>query len=91
MNERELKELTVSADRLDRVEQVLEKMADRLDQLIKLEVRHDNTVYRIDKMEEKVDKMYDNVKANSMITGATERFGWILVSAIVGLAAYFLR
>lgn len=88
----------VSGDRLDRIETILERLTEKLDELVKLEARHDNTVYRVqrcedrvDKMEEKMEGIQDQVRTNSMITGATERLGWIVVTAVVGVVAWFFK
>ena len=90
--------IEVDEQKLDKLEAKLDSIVERLEQLVRLEVKHDNTDYRVTQIEkrldavnDKVELLQDNVTANSMITGGVERFGWILVTAVVGILAFFAR
>ena len=77
--------------RLDNMERKLDTIMSRLEDLIRLEQKHESTVDRLDRMEKKLERLDDEVTSNTFITGVTERLGWIIVSAVVGVIAFFAR
>ena len=88
----------VSSDRIDRIEKVLEKVADKLEQLVALEVNHENTKEQLERTQRElvdVQKLLTqlDIKVHSagMITSATERFGWMIVAAVVGIVAWGVK
>ena len=91
---------TVKVDdgRLSKVEEKLDRVIDRLEALIRLEERHDGAVKRIDRHDERLDRHAERLGALEAETAAdhqrssiVERFLWIVVSAAVGIGAYFAR
>jgi len=91
---------TVRVDdgRLSIVESKLDRIVERLEALIRLEERHDGAVKRIDRHDERLDRHAERLGALEADASAyhqrsniVERFLWIVVSAVVGLGAYFAR
>ena len=83
---------------LTEVKAQLDKIVSRLDDLVVLEAKHDNTVEavnrchkRVDKLEIKVEELAKEAAANTFLTRIGERIGWLIMSAAVGLVAYFIR
>lgn len=83
---------------LAEVKKQLEKVINRLDTLVGLEIRHDNTVdsvnrchKRVDQLEDKVERLAAEAATNTYLTKAFERIGWLLMSSVIGLGVYFLR
>lgn len=83
---------------LNEVKATLEKVLDRLDALVVLEVQHTNTVEglgrahrRLDRMDVQIQELAREAAANTFLTKVGERAAWIIISSGVGLAAYLLR
>ena len=89
---------TVPEIKVAKLESKIDDIHDKLEQLVRLEVRHEHSEYRIGVIEKAVVEvkndvqvMHNHVAANSMLSGNLERLGWILVSAVVGTLAYFAK
>ena len=78
-------------ERMNSLEGKLDSIVDKLESLVRLEERHNSTVSRLDRLESKVDDMSEKVQANTFVSGAVERFAWVIVSALVGVIAFFAR
>lgn len=83
---------------LDEVKEQLTSILSRLDDLVRLEVKHDNTIEglvrahdRIDNVSKKVDEMEKLVASNSAIARVVERLGWIVITSLIGLLAYLFK
>jgi len=77
------------ADRLDRMEQKIDKMADMMislarteEKLYSLEADRANLVDRINRHSEKLDALNDQVKENSRVTANIVKLTWIIIGAI---------
>lgn len=77
------------ADRLDRMEQKIDKMADMMislarteEKLYSLEADRANLVDRINRHSEKLDALNDEVKENSRVTSNIVKLTWIIIGAI---------
>lgn len=77
------------ADRLDRLEQKIDKMADMMislarteEKLYSLEADRANLVDRINRHSEKLDLLNDEVKENSRVTANIVKLTWIIIGAI---------
>lgn len=77
------------ADRLDRLEQKIDKMADMMislarteEKLYSLEADRANLVDRINRHSEKLDALNDQVKENSRVTANIVKLTWIIIGAI---------
>lgn len=77
------------ADRLDRMEQKIDKMADMMislarteEKLYSLEADRANLVDRINRHSEKLDALNDEVKENSRVTANIVKLTWIIIGAI---------
>lgn len=77
------------ADRLDRLEQKIDKMADMMislarteEKLYSLEADRANLVDRINRHSEKLDALNDQVKENSRVTSNIVKLTWIIIGAI---------
>jgi tetrahydromethanopterin S-methyltransferase subunit G len=77
------------ADRLDRLEQKIDKMADMMislarteEKLYSLEADRANLVDRINRHSEKLDSLNDEVKENSRVTANIVKLTWIIIGAI---------
>ena len=77
------------ADRLDRLEQKIDKMADMMislarteEKLYSLEADRANIVDRINRHSEKLDSLNDEVKENSRVTANIVKLTWIIIGAI---------
>jgi cob(I)alamin adenosyltransferase len=83
------------AVRLNRIETKLDKLAEAMTMIARVDeklvagsARVDRLEYRLDEYEGDLDKVKSIVGYNSQTVKIAERFAWILVSAIVGLIAY---
>ena len=92
------KEYSKLEPRIDAIEGKLDRVIERLEALIRLEERHDGAVKRIDRMDGRLDRHAERLSAlesesatQNKATSMLERAAWIAASAVVGVAAYFLR
>jgi tetrahydromethanopterin S-methyltransferase subunit G len=80
-------------DRLDRLEQKIDKLADAMvalarteEKIYALEADRKNMMERVNRHSEKIDSLNDEVKENSRVTANIVKITWIVVAAIVGVA-----
>jgi len=84
--------------RLNRIESKLDKLAEAMTMIARVDEKLTAGAARIDRLEYRLDEYegdLDNVKAivgyNSQSVKIAERFVWILISSIIGLIAYGYR
>lgn len=83
------------SDRLDRLEQKIDKLADAMvalarteEKIFALEADRKNMMERVNRHSEKIDQLNDEVKENSRVTANIVKLTWIIVAA---LAAAFIK
>ena len=83
------------AVRLNRIETKLDKLAEAMTMIARVDEKLTSGAARIDRLEYRLDEYegdLDNVKGivgyNSQSVKIAERFVWILISSIVGLIVY---
>lgn len=81
--------------RLNRIETKLDKLAEAMTIIARVDekltagsARIDRLEYRLDEYEGDLDNVKSIVGYNSQSVKIAERFVWILISAIVGIVAY---
>jgi len=86
------------AVRLKRIENKLDKLAEAMTMIARVDekltagsARIDRLEYRLDEYEGDLDSIKQIVGYNAQSVKIAERFVWILISAIVGLATYYVR
>lgn len=86
------------AVRLNRIETKLDKLAEAMTMIARVDEKLTAGSARIDRLEYRLDEYegdLDNVKAivgyNTQSAKVAERFVWILISSLVGLATYYVR
>ena len=84
--------------RLERVEEKLDKLAEAIVSIARIEERvntvlknNDRFFIRLDKLEARMEKVEKKTSLNQKSLGSAERFIWVLISAGVGLLFYLLR
>ena len=84
--------------RLERVEEKLDKLAEAIVSIARIEERvntvlknNDRFFVRLDKLEARMEKVEKKTSLNQKSLGSAERFIWVLISAGVGLLFYLLR
>jgi cob(I)alamin adenosyltransferase len=86
------------AVRLNRIETKLDKLTEAMTMIARVDEKLTAGSARIDRLEYRLDEYegdLDGVKAivgyNTQSAKVAERFVWIMISAIVGLATYYVR
>lgn len=86
------------AVRLNRIETKLDKLTEAMTMIARVDEKLTAGSARIDRLEYRLDEYegdLDGVKAivgyNTQSAKVAERFIWIMISAIVGLATYYVR
>ena len=86
------------AVRLNRIETKLDKLAEAMTLIARVDekltagaARIDRLEFRLDEQEGDLDKVKAIVGYNSQSVKIAERFVWILISAVVGLVMYGYR
>lgn len=76
-------------DRLDRLEQKIDKLADAMialarteEKIFALEADRKNMLERLNRHSEKIDQLNDEVKENSRVTANIVKLTWIIVGAL---------
>ena len=78
------------SDRLDRLEQKIDKLADAMvalarteEKIFALEADRKNLTERVNRHSAKIDELNDEVKENSRITANIVKITWIVIAALV--------
>ena len=84
------------SDRLDRIDVKLDKLSEAISQLARIEERishqHDNMNQvdsKLSDLEKRIRTLELQGSSRGVVIGSIERFGWIVMSALIGLIAYF--
>ena len=84
--------------RLEKIEDKLDKLSEAVVSIARIEERvttvlkqNDRLFSNFEKLELRVDKVENQATLNSKTVGVTERFIWIVLSAIVAAIMYNLR
>ena len=90
--------MTDISDRLDRIDVKLDNLSEAVSLLARIEERiahqTENMIQintRLNDMESRIRSLEFQSSSRGVVIGYIERFGWILMTAAIGLAAYFLR
>jgi uncharacterized coiled-coil protein SlyX len=90
--------MTIEEARLVRIENKLDKVGEALSNLARVEEKVSATNNRIDRLEFRADEQENDIDRIKGIVGYNnqtvknfERFVWLVVSAFIGTAMYFLR
>ena len=86
------------AARLNRIEVKLDKLTEAMtmiarvdEKLTAVNSRTDRLEFRLDEYETDLDSIKAIVGYNAQSVKIAERFVWILISSIIGLATYYVR
>jgi len=86
------------AVRLNRIETKLDKLAEAMSMIARVDeklvagsARIDRLEYRLDEQENDIDTLKSDVGQNTQSVKTAERFVWILVSTLVGVIMYGYR
>lgn len=86
------------AVRLNRIENKLDKLAEAMTLIARVDEKLTAGAARIDRLENKLDEFEDDLDSVKSIVGynsqsvkIAERFVWILISSVVGLVVYGYR
>ena len=90
--------MTDLSDRLDRIDVKLDRLSDAVSQLARIEERISHQTENLGQFDSKLADLEIRVRAletqsssRGVLLAHIERFGWIFISAMVGLAAYFFK
>jgi len=93
-----MSEPTDYSTRLNRIENKLDKLAEAMTMIARVDeklvagsARTDRLEFRLDEYETDLDKVKEIVGYNQQSVRIAERFVWILISSIIGLIAYGYR
>ena len=84
--------------RLENIELGLAAVLTKLEGLIRLEERHDNSVRRIDSHQKKisshenrVQSLEHNMNSNTQAVETTKRLGWLCISLVLAAVVYGIK
>ncbi|WP_067518580.1 hypothetical protein [Endozoicomonas ascidiicola] len=90
--------MTDLSDRLDRIDVKLDKLSEAISQLARIEERISHQNDNMHQLDAKLSDMESRIRtlelqgsSRGVLLAGIERFGWIVISALIGLAAYFFR
>ena len=88
----------MSEQRLDRIEQKLDKLTDAITMIARVEEKMAASNDRIDSMEKRITKTESDLnniailaRKNSGIAAFADKAFWVLAGALVSIAAYFMK
>lgn len=83
---------TQLVDRLDRLEQKIDKLTDAMvtlarteEKIMALEGDKKNLTERLNRHSEKIDELNEEVKSNSRVTSNITKGIWLVIAAVVGV------
>ncbi|MBO9484132.1 hypothetical protein [Salinisphaera sp. G21_0] len=90
--------MTDLSDRLDRIDVKLDKLSEAVSHLARIEERISHQNDNMNQLDSKLSEMEARIRAlelqgssRGVLLAGIERFGWLVVSALIGLVAYFFR
>ncbi|WP_067582781.1 hypothetical protein [Endozoicomonas ascidiicola] len=90
--------MTDLSDRLDRIDVKLDKLSEAVSQLARIEERIAHQTESMGQIDSRLNDMEARIRtlelqgsSRGILLAGIERFGWIVISAFIGLAAYFFR
>jgi len=88
----------VNDQRLERIEEKLDKLSDTVSDLARIEERMLSVFKRLDRHEKRLDDQEDdlrtlsnNVIINSKTTTSIERLFWVIITATASMVVYMFR
>lgn len=93
------RDIVIDANRLDRIEEKIDKLSDAMislaraeERLISIETNNANQYERINKMSLKIDNLQSEVDKAKYTTSAISKLFWVILASISGtLAAVFIK
>ena len=86
------------SDRLDRTDVKLDKLSEAISQLARIAERISHQNDNLNQVDNKLSDLEGRSRtlelhssSRAMVIGSIERFGWIVISALIGIVAYFFR
>ena len=86
------------SDRLDRIDVKLDKLSEAISQPARIEERvshqNDNTNQedsKLSDLEARIRTLELQGSSRGVVIGSIERFGWIVITSLIGIVAYFFR
>ena len=90
--------MTDLSDRLDRIDVKLDKLSEAVSQLARIEERISHQTESMGQIDSRLNDMEARIRtlelqssSRGVLLAGIERFGWIVISALIGVAAYFFR
>lgn len=90
--------MTDLSDRLDRIDVKLDKLSEAVSQLARIEERISHQNDNMNQLDSKLSEMEARIRAlelqgssRGVLLAGIERLGWLVVSALIGLVAFFFR
>ena len=90
--------MTDLSDRLDRIDVKLDKLSEAVSQLARIEERISHQNDNMNQLDSRLGEMEARIRAlelqgssRGVLLAGMERFGWLVVSALIGLVAFFFR
>ena len=84
--------------RLDKIDEKLDKLSDAISQLARIEERISNQTSTMNKLYDDITSLEKRVRAieyqssaRGVVIGSVERFGWLVITAAIGIAAYYFK
>ena len=86
------------SDRLDRIDVKLDKLSEAISQLARIEERISHQNDNLNQVDNKLSDLEARIRtlelhssSRAVVIGSIERFGWMVISALIGVVAYFFR
>ena len=86
------------SDRLDRIDVKLDKLSEAISQLARIEERISHQNDNMNQVDSKLSDLEARIRtlelqgsSRGVVIGSIERFGWIVISSLIGIVAYFFR
>jgi len=90
--------MTDLSDRLDKIDVKLDKLSEAVSHLARIEERIAHQTENVGQLDGRLNSLENRIRALEMqgtsrgvILAGIERFGWITITTLVGIAAYFIR
>lgn len=88
----------MSEDRLNRIEQKLDKLVDIIESIARVEEKiasndskSERLEFRLDKLEEEMDEVGKLARQNSGVANFADKFFWLLIGGVVSFTVWLVR